>query len=60
MEVRNMAEYRKLHEGNVWHWCGNCTNFPTSGYINRSTKPPQGDGELCNKCMDNTKKNYCS
>jgi hypothetical protein len=55
-----MAEYRKRHDENVWHWCGNCTDFPSSGYTNRLTKPPKDEGELCNACLAKEKKNYCS
>lgn len=43
-----MAEYRKKKNSDTWHWCTNCSNWPTSDYDVRYTKPT--DGELDNEC----------
>jgi len=43
-----MKEYRKRKESDTWHWCRNCSKWPTSKYDSRSTKPTTG--ELCNEC----------
>ncbi len=42
------STYRKRSWGDTWHWCSNCSNWPTSDYDERSTKPTSG--ELCNEC----------
>lgn len=40
--------YRKKRGGDTWHWCRNCSNWPTSDYDEQHTKPTTG--ELCNEC----------
>ncbi|MBA7486649.1 hypothetical protein ES707_22210 [subsurface metagenome] len=40
--------YRKKKYSDTWHFCSNCTNWPTSDYDERYTKPTTG--ELCNEC----------
>ena len=41
-------EYRKKKDSDTWHWCTNCSNWPTSDYDSRDTKPTYG--ELDNEC----------
>lgn len=43
-----MAEYRKKKGSDTWHWCTNCSNWPTSDYESRQSKPTTG--ELDNEC----------
>lgn len=50
--------YRKRDGKDVWHWCSNCTNWPTSDYDEKSTKP--SSGELCNQCLAKDKAGDCS
>ena len=41
--------YRKRKGGSdTWHFCRNCSNWPTSNYEERPEKPTTG--ELCNEC----------
>jgi len=40
--------YRKRKDSDTWHWCRNCSNWPTSGYQEQQGKP--SSGELCNEC----------
>ena len=41
--------YRKKRDSDTWHFCSNCSNWPTSDYIERTDKPTYG--ELCNECQ---------
>lgn len=41
-------KYRRLKGKDTWHWCTNCSNWPTGGYDERDGKPTSG--ELCNEC----------
>ena len=46
-------EYRKRKHSDTWHWCRNCSNWPTGragvDYDVRYTKPTTG--ELDNECL---------
>jgi len=52
-----MAEYRKRHDSDTWHFCRNCSNWPTTNYATRRTRP--SSGELCNQCKDKEDKGNC-
>lgn len=43
-----MPEYRRKKNSDTWHWCRNCSNWPTRNYESRRTKPRTG--ELDNEC----------
>jgi hypothetical protein len=47
MPAPERAKYRKKRGRDTWHWCQNCSNWPTSDYDEKDTKP---SGELCNEC----------
>jgi hypothetical protein len=49
--------YRRLTYSDTWHWCTNCSNWPTSGYVSHSGKP--SSGELCNECQGKAKNHDC-
>jgi len=40
--------YRKRKDKDAWHWCKNCSNWPTINYDEKWEKPTSG--ELCNEC----------
>jgi hypothetical protein len=40
--------YRKRKGTDTWHWCQNCSNWPTSNYDEQWMKPTTG--ELDNEC----------
>lgn len=44
-----MTAYRRKKGKDTWHWCRNCSNWPTFYYDERSSKPTSG--ELCNECL---------
>jgi len=49
--------YRKLKTSDAWHFCTNCTRWPTSNYDEQATKPTSG--ELCNECKGKDKDGTC-
>jgi hypothetical protein len=52
------STWRKRKNGSdTWHFCSNCTLWPTSNYDERSVKPTTGD--LCNQCKAKQKDNDC-
>ncbi len=57
-----MPTYRKRKGHDAWHWCTNCTNWPTSDYDEEThpgTERPN-TGELCNQCRSKEKDGECS
>lgn len=49
-----MARKRNGHD--TWHFCSNCSNWPTSDY----TTGAGTGGEKCNECMAKQKDNNCT
>lgn len=49
--------YRRRKDSDTWHFCRNCTNWPTSNYEETYTKP--STGELCNQCLDKERNGTC-
>lgn len=44
-----MTTYRRKKDSDTWHWCKNCSNYPSGTDVEKSyTKPTSG--ELCNEC----------
>ena len=56
-EANLMKEYRKRKNSDTWHWCKNCSKWPTSNYEARYSKP--SSGELCNECKAKDSKGEC-
>lgn len=55
----SMADhYRKKNGSDTWHFCSNCSNWPTSDFVKSSSKPT--DGELCDQCKGKRAKDDCS
>lgn len=50
--------YRKRKGTDAWHFCTNCSNWPTSDYDSASTKP--SSGEFCNECLAKDRQGNCS
>ena len=53
-----MVIYRKKRGSNRWHWCINCSSWPTKNYEENIDKPYPG--ELCRRCKDNEKAGKCT
>ena len=49
-------EYRKREGCDSWHWCRNCSDWPTADFIQTYTKP---NGNLCKRCEEKEKVNNC-
>jgi hypothetical protein len=54
---KKMPEYRKKKGNDTWHWCTNCSNWPTSDYDVSDSKPTSG--ELDNECRAKEKEGTC-
>lgn len=52
-----MATYRKKRGSDTWHFCRNCSNWPTSDYDERHTRPTSG--ELDNECRSKQAAGTC-
>lgn len=50
--------YRKRKGNDTWHFCSNCSNWPTKDYDEQSSKPTTG--EFCNECKAKKDNNNCS
>jgi hypothetical protein len=49
--------YRKRKGHDTWHFCKNCSQWPTSNYDEQYHKPTTG--ELCNECKSKEKSGNC-
>ena len=48
--------YRRKNGSDTWHWCRNCTNWPTSDYDERTSRPSY---DLCNQCLGKERNSDC-
>jgi hypothetical protein len=49
--------FRKKNGRDTWHFCTNCSNWLTSDYDIKSSKP--NSDELCNECLSKEKRKVC-
>ena len=51
--------YRRRIGSDTWHFCTNCTEWPTQAgsYVEQSTRPTTG--EFCNQCLAKQRDNNC-
>ena len=52
------GSYRRKKGSDTWHWCRNCSSWPTSGYEESIASP--ANGELCNECRAKEVAGSCS
>ena len=52
-----MAAYRRRRGIDTWHFCRNCSNWPTTNYEEQATRP--SSGELCNECRGKRDRGDC-
>ena len=57
-----MPEYRRKKGKDAWHWCTNCSNWPTSDYDSQQVAPGKrpSSGELDNECLSKERNNDCN
>ena len=56
-----MPYYRKKKSTDNWHWCKNCSNWPTSDYDEEwhgGSKRPKC-GEMCDQCLSKEDTHNC-
>ena len=53
--------YRKRKGGDTWHWCANCSNWPTTNYDTETTvdNARPKSGELDNECLGKERAGTC-
>ena len=49
--------YRKARNSNVWHWCRNCSRWPTTEFVEQEGLP--FTGELCFECKSKQEMQSC-
>jgi len=54
-----MPTYRKRKGHDAWHWCTNCSNWPTQDYEETATSGRPTTGELFNECRAKEKEGTC-
>ena len=55
-----MTTYVKASASDTWHWCRNCSKYPTGpGTVKESTTKRPAEGELCNECKAKEKAGNC-
>lgn len=52
--------YRRRKDSDTWHYCKNCTAWPTQPgtYVERPDRPTSG--EFCNQCLDKDRNRNCT
>jgi hypothetical protein len=53
-----MRRYRRKRGSDVWHWCRNCSSWPTTDYEEQVGKPTSG--ELDNECRSKENAGNCT
>jgi hypothetical protein len=49
--------YRKTQGEGTWHFCSNCSHWPTTNYVEQPTAP--STGEICNECEAKRREGNC-
>lgn len=53
-----MHVYRRAKGGDTWHFCRNCSKWPTKNYDERQYKRLPRSGQLCNECRSREANNH--
>lgn len=51
-------QWRRRPDKDVWHFCSNCTLWPTKGEFKSVIRKPRY-GEGCNQCIAKEKRGEC-
>jgi len=57
VSVPGTGTFRQREGSDTWHFCQNCSNWPTEDFDERETKPTSDD--LCNECRAKLKNKKC-
>ena len=52
-------EYRRKKDSDTWHWCTNCSNWPTYNYETWIGEGRPPSGELDNECKSKEREGKC-
>ena len=52
------AEYRIKISGDTWHFCSNCSQWPTAEFV--SSKTVRDDDPMCNECLVKKEHGECN
>jgi CheY-like chemotaxis protein len=55
---RTRLIYRRQNGSEIWHWCGNCSTWPTTGEFEQANFLPAG-AEVCNECWIRNQDGAC-
>lgn len=50
--------YRRSRNTPIWHYCTNCSEWPTANYYDKNERP--SDGELCRECEAKLLRQECN
>jgi uncharacterized protein (DUF433 family) len=51
--------YRRRKGNDTWHWCRNCSFWPTSDYEENRVSSSPSTGERCNECLAKERLGNC-
>lgn len=57
-----LTTYRRKKDGDTWHWCKNCSNYPNNPddvTVTKAGKERPSYGELDNECRAKEKAGTC-
>lgn len=56
---RGMPVYRRRKDSDTWHWCTNCSQYPTKADTEKEQHTKPTTGELCDQCRAKKKAGTC-
>lgn len=59
LNTNTMTTYRKKTYRDTWHWCRNCSNWPTADYEEKTIAGRPTTDELCDECKGKEKAGTC-
>ena len=53
----SQIEYRKFSDGDTWHFCPKCSQWPTEDFL--SSRDPPEIAQACNECIVKAQRGEC-
>ena len=53
-------QFRRLPTSDIWHFCSNCSNWPTGPYVLHMSLGMPDDGLLCTECIGKKQREECA
>jgi len=54
-----MPTYVKRKNSDTWHWCKNCSNYPSEKVIEKTRRSKPKGAKLCPQCESKAKRGQC-